>query len=138
MWSLIKRVLTSRTGQLLVVVHLLVVVYDFAQKDVQKYDPAERCLSVSEWEVTGGLIAGRFFHFTYESTLHKLTVVADLPSLLLSSLLTAPIYRIYPDLCVYTASWIDAAVLLVVTSFQWLFMGFVIERLFKGKAALLR
>jgi hypothetical protein len=132
MWSFIKRVLTSRIGQLLAAVHLLLVVYDFAQKDVQRYAPGERCTPVSEWDVTGGLIAGRFFHFSYESTLHKLTVLADLPSLLLCSLLTAPLYRLYPNMCVVTTSWIDAAVLIVVTSGQWLLVGFAIERLARG------
>ena len=89
MWRFLRRVLSSRVGLAITAAHLCLVLFDFSGKSVQDFDP-QNCTSVSEWDVTGYLIAGRFFHFSYESVLHKLTMHADLPALVLASLLTAP------------------------------------------------
>ncbi len=129
MWRFLRRVLASRLGQLCAVTHLCLVLFDFSRKGVQDFDP-NNCASVSEWHITGSLIAGRFFHYTYESTLHKLTVVFDLPALAASSVVTAPLNYLSPHTCVYTASWISAFVMLAFASFQWLLVGRGIERLF--------
>jgi len=103
--------------------------FDFSGKSVQDFDP-QNCTSVSEWDVTGYLIAGRFFHFSHESALHKLTMLLDLPAMVVSSPFTAPMYYLFPRTCAYTASWITAFVLLAFASSQWLLIGYGIERLF--------
>ena len=137
MWQFLKRALSSRLGQILVIIHLCLVLFDFSEKNVQDFDPND-CTSVSEWDVTGYLIAGRFFHFSHESLLHKLVTLSDLPAMLVSSLFTAPLYYFYPSICAYTASWIDAFILLVFASFQWLLIGFGIQSLFMRRVERLK
>ena len=129
MWRFLKRVLSSRLGQILAVLHLCLLLFDLSRKYVLDFNPND-CTSVSEWHVTGYLIAGRFFHFSHESVLHMLTTLFDLPAIIASSLFTAPLYYFYPSICAYTASWIDAFILLAFASFQWLLIGFGFERLF--------
>lgn len=129
MWRFLRRVLSSRVGLALTAAHLCLVLLDFYGKSVQDFDP-QNCTSVSEWDVTGYLIAGRFFHFSYETTLHKLTMLADLPALVPASLFIAPVYYVFPRTCAYTASWITAFVFLAFASSQWLLVGYGIERLF--------
>lgn len=129
MWRFLQRVLSSRLGQFLVVIHLCLVLFDFSGKSVPDFNP-NNCASVSEWQVTGYLIAGRFFHYSYESALHKLTMLIDLPALAASSLFAAPVYYFFPRTCAYTASWIYAFVLLLFASFQWLLVGRGIEHLY--------
>ena len=128
MWRFLRRVISGRVGLALAVVHLCLVLFDFSGKSVQDFDP-HNCTSVSEWDVTGYLLAGRFFHFSYESGLHKLTMLADLPALALTSIITAPVYYLFPRTCAYTASWVNALALLAFASFQWLLVGYGIGRL---------
>jgi hypothetical protein len=122
----LKRLTTSRLGWFLSVLHLCLVVFDFAQKrivEVGCYD---------EWNVAGAdLIAGRMFHLYYETALLKVIVLLDMPGILLSvgiSLLLTPLSFLFPKPCLYTQSWISAIVLLTGTSIQWCFLGLIIER----------
>ena len=128
MWQSIKRILTNRTGHALIIIHLCLVVYDFARKPIAEGDYGD-CVSVSAWDVTGTLLAGRYVHFTYESTLLQLIVIADLPAVFIGELVSSGIFRVFPDTCIYTASWINAIAILTIASLQWALAGFVIERL---------
>ncbi len=129
MWSFIKRFFTNRIGWFLAIVHLCLTVYDFAQKNPLAYDS-------NECEPPGNfaghyLIAGRYFHWTNESLIHQVTILLDFPSLIVSEFLMIPIsYLFHTNICVYTKSWIFAYVLLVVTSLQWLIVGFIIQSVF--------
>lgn len=124
MWRFIRRFCTNRIGWVLAVVHLCLTVYDFAQKPVN--DSCEPSSAAGHY-----LIAGRYFHWAYESLIHQITILLDFPSLIVSAFLMIPISYFFPaDICVYTESWISAYVLLAVTSLQWLIAGFIIQSIF--------
>ncbi|SRR6266404_518308 len=79
--------------------------------------------------VSASLLAGRPFHFAYESIAMKLLVLADLPSLLASiplGLLLSPLRPVI-HFDAYVGSYVAAAILLLTTSFQWLVTGNVVE-----------
>ena len=128
-WALINRIASSRIGQLLLLIHLILVVYDFAQKT--GHTSFVDCTPRSEWNSTAGVLAGRYFHPAYESVLLKVLMFLDLPAILFGAIVLYPFYYIYPNICVYTASWIDAAVILLFASFQWLLVGCSIEWLIR-------
>ena len=127
-WTFIKRIASSRIGQLLAVIHLSLVVYDLAQKPGRT---SFADCTPSSWYSTGSIFAGRYFHATYESLLLMVLVFLDLPAILFSAIILNPFYYIYPNICVYTASWIDAVVVLLCASVQWLIIGYGIEWLFR-------
>ena len=132
MWRFIKNLAGSRLGQILLVIHLCLVVYDFANNPAEGYD-YPNCTKVSEWDVSGTLIANRFFHhLENESTLLVTLLILDLPALLLGMVLLVPVEKILlQSVCVETASWVSAVVLLLLTSIQWLIIGYVVERLIR-------
>jgi hypothetical protein len=133
MWKLARRIATSRLGQLLFVAHLCLVLYLFSQKPVAEHDP-NNCIPQSQWGWDYVLIAGRPFHWHYESALMKVISVLDLPAGFISSILYAPVSYLNPNICVHTASWIEAVLLLLCASAQWLLLGFILERLlFRGR-----
>jgi hypothetical protein len=71
------------------------------------------------------LLAGRPFHFHYESLLLKLIILVDLPSLLAMipfSLLVLPLSKLF-HLSFYHCSYSSAALLLFGASCQWLLVG---------------
>jgi hypothetical protein len=75
------------------------------------------------------IFAGRPFHFTYESMLLKSLVVADLPS----GLLQLPLdFAIVPfqkalHLHAYSSSYLDAVLLFVIATCQWMTIGYVAQ-----------
>lgn len=79
----LKRVALSRVGQLLLVVHLCLVVYGFAQKPA--LGPGS--IPCVEQPSSAILLAGRSYHFHYESDLIKAVTVLDLPALTVGSFL---------------------------------------------------
>ncbi len=75
------------------------------------------------------LLAGRPFHFVYESLPLKLLFLADLPSMLveiLPALVLSPVLRIL-HVGFYSSSYIDAALWLTLGSCQWLVVGVLVE-----------
>lgn len=129
MWQFINRVAASRLGQALFVTHLSLLLFDSVNKPLLQRGAGD-CLPQVAWDTDGILIAGRFFHWTLESTLMKTIALLDLPALLISSLLYAPVSLLYPSLCVEPASWIYAAVLLMCTSAQWWLIGYLFGLMF--------
>ena len=131
----LKRVAGSRLGQTLFVLHLCLLVYDFAPKPVASADLP--CVVEPSSQV---LIAARPFHYHYESALLKTLLVLDLPGLMLGwliGLLLSPLnYLLQP--CEYTESWVAAGILLFSTSAQWWLCGCFVEALIKGRRGPMR
>jgi len=89
----VRRVAASRTGLLLAFVHFRIFVYGFAQKQ-----PVE--LGGDGWfDITRAagvsIIAGRAFHWTYESTLMKVIFLLDPPGQLLAFLMSLPLALVF-------------------------------------------
>ncbi|MCA1816728.1 MAG: hypothetical protein LC746_10040 [Acidobacteria bacterium] len=120
-----RRIATSRSGQLFFIAHLCLIVFLFSQKQVVGHDPTD-CVTRTQWGWDYVLIAGRPFHWHYESGLMKVVFLLDLPACFVGALLLAPVYYLYPNICVYTASWIEAALYLACASVQWWLVGFLI------------
>jgi hypothetical protein len=75
------------------------------------------------------ILAGRPFHFVYESLLLKLLFLADLPSMLAeipAAFVMSPLLRIL-HVGFYSSSYVDAALWLTLGSCQWLVVGVLVE-----------
>ncbi len=130
-----KKVMCSRIGQILLVAHLILVVFDFSYKK-----PLTRAENNSVREASeissATLIAGRGFHYHYESDLLKFLVFIDTPGIIISfviGLLLTPLGLILPPLGYYDESWVAAFILLCGTSVQWQLVGYCIERCVRRK-----
>jgi hypothetical protein len=76
------------------------------------------------------LLAGRPFHFEYESISLKLLILADLPATLAIvplSLALLPLWKSF-HIGFYLSSYLSAAVLLISASCQWLLIGHQIDQ----------
>ena len=104
------------------IVHLCLGIFDFARKPVEG-GAGGGCMPQAAWHWDYVLIAGRPFHWHYESVPLKIVSVLDLPAIFVSTWLYAPIDKLYPQLCVETVSWIYAGLLLVCASIQWWVVG---------------
>jgi hypothetical protein len=118
----VRRVVASRTGLLLAFVHFCLVVYGFAQKQPVELGgdgpfDITRAAGVS-------VIAGRAFHWHYESTLLKIIFLLDLPGALLALLMSLPFALVFSGASTAVQSWIGAVILLIGTSIQWLLVGY--------------
>jgi hypothetical protein len=78
---------------------------------------------------TAVLLAGRPFHFHYESAFLQLLVLADLPSMLVGTLLALLSLPFLMNIHVghYVGSYFGAGLLLLIATFQWLAVGKSIE-----------
>jgi hypothetical protein len=130
----LKRVASSRLGHILLILHLSLVVFDFAQKTPVSRAENNRVVEAGETMESATLVAGRMFHYHYESPLLKFLIFVDLPGIFLSLLLglvLLPISYIVP-LGEYDESWMAAGIYLLSTSIQWQFIGYCLERVFKS------
>ena len=130
MIKLLKRflysVFTNRLGHLLAVAHLMLVVWEFRRK------PSTTLGCNSELSGAGwNIIAGRMVHWHYESDILKTIFILDIPSAFLTIFFTPIGYFIYPHLCAYTITWVDAFIGLICTSLQWMFIGFLVTWLYR-------
>lgn len=129
----LKRVASSRVGYVLLILHLSLLVYDFADKKPVVRAENNRVIEKGERRESAVLLAGRMFHYTYESPLLKFLIFVDLPGIFLTLLLNIvllPVLYFIP-LGEYDASWVAAALFLLGTSIQWQFIGFCLESVFK-------
>lgn len=71
------------------------------------------------------ILAGRPFHFTYESPLLKTLIVADLPASLVSIPVSIPVTYVLRILKVgsFVGSYVDATIALLTGCLQWLILG---------------
>ena len=130
----LKRVASSRVGHILLVVHLSLVVFDFAQKTPVSRAENNRVHEAGEILSSSVLLAGRGFHYHYESPLLKLLILVDLPGLLLGlivGLMLIPINSVAP-LGAYDESWVAAGILLLGTSIQWQMVGYCLEKIVRS------
>lgn len=122
--QLFQRVVSPRVGQFLLVAHLVIVVYEFAQKPVANYSD---CVVEPS---SAAFIAGRDYHWHYESTLLKWISILDFPALILGGLSSALLSPL--SLCAFTLSWVDAILILTFASVQWLLVGFIVESMIRS------
>ena len=128
----LERVASSRAGHALLILHLSLVVFDFAQKTPVSRAESNVVYKAGEIMPSSLLLAGRSFHWHYESALLRLLVFVDMPGLLLSflfGLILAPLSYILPPLGAYDDSWFVAGLFLVGASIQWQFIGYLLGRL---------
>jgi hypothetical protein len=82
-------------------------------------------------------LAGRPFHYTYQSWALKSLILADMPTMLVGSffgLLMSP-FRFLGHIGTYERSYITAGLLFVVASGQWLMVGHLLQKRFRHHAA---
>jgi hypothetical protein len=127
----VRRVAASRAGLLLAFVHFCLVVYGFAQKEPVELG-GDGPFDISR--VAGvSIIAGRAFHWHYESTLLKVICVLDLPGILLSLPIGLPFPFIFKEASVQVQSWIGAVIMLIGTSIQWWLVGYALSFLWNQR-----
>jgi hypothetical protein len=87
----------------------------------------------AHWLESGGsdvaVLAGRPFHFIYQSLAMQLLFLADMPSMIAAvpvALLISPLMRL-AALDLYSGSYVGAALMLIFASCQWLAIGNFIE-----------
>ena len=115
--AFVRWVAGSRIGLLLAFVHFCLVVYGFAQKEPVELGGDGPFDITRHAGVT--IIAGRAFHWFYESTLLKVIFLFDLPGVLLALLMSLPFALIFYGASIQVQSWIKAVILLIGTSIQW-------------------
>jgi hypothetical protein len=86
---------------------------------------------------TAVLLAGRPFHYHYESAFLQLLVLADLPSMLVEALLARLSLPLLMNIHVghYVGSYFGAGLLLLIATFQWLAVGKLIETWLSSRSA---
>jgi hypothetical protein len=126
MLRFLRRVASSRLGQLLFVVHLIIVVSEFAHKPSATYSDTPCVMEPS----SAAFIAGRSYHWAYESSLLKVVNILDFPALVIGGIVSKMLSPL--NLCAFTRSWVDAVLALTFASVQWLLVGLIIEFIFRG------
>ena len=120
----IKRVLSSRLGRILCVIHLILFAYAIYLGE--PVPPAR--VGCGTWTLVAKLIAGRMFAFHYEWSLLYVLLHFDFPAMILSAVLARTLLSPLNDyLCDYARSWVAAANILACASVQWWIMGYFIE-----------
>jgi hypothetical protein len=108
--SFLKRVAASRIGQILFLVHTILVVYVYASRE-----------SFSE----------RAFHFHYEPLLFKVLIVLNLPALLVATIIGIPFaYLKSLSVNLWWLQWVIDATGFICVSGQWWVIGYCVERIF--------
>ena len=126
MLSFIKRIAVSRLGHLLLVIHLCLLLFYFAQlNEPYSVQPSATVEDV----ITGRFIGGHYMHF--DSTLLWSLVAINILPLLLCQALIKIVILLFPHLGVNILSWVQAYQMVVITSVQWLLVGYFIERMIK-------
>jgi len=138
MLQFIKFVVGSRLGQFLFVVHLVLIVYAFSSKP-----PTDANFSDLGLGCHGIPIANRAFQYCNEMGLLKVLATLDFFAIVIYALfgMALTVVGLFlsqvfsweggPSMNLHTFSWIVALVLLVCTSFQWMFIGSCIEWLIR-------
>jgi hypothetical protein len=83
-----------------------------------------------DWSTSGAVFAGRFFHFEYEPVFVKLLFWLDLPSVLGCALIDmglTPLFKVL-NLGTHSKSYLDAALLLLAASCQWLMITSMVQK----------
>ncbi len=110
----------SRLGWILASLHALWFVLAVANMSPPSPRLAEY-LDKGGWS-SATLFAGRPFHYTYESLVLKFLLLADLPALVVFGLLST-VFSLWNVIGACAASYVDALLLLIGASCQWLIIG---------------
>jgi hypothetical protein len=130
----IKRAASDRVGHTLLIAHLCLFIYVFAQKSPVSRTEHNRVIEAGETLSSTILFAGRGFHFHYESPLLKFLLMIDSPALLIEMALgifLIPL-RYFVRLGAYDESWVAAGMFLIATSIQWQLVGYCLNGMFKS------
>lgn len=128
----------SRLGFLLCLTHILLLLCALAYMSPPSRELAN---SLDKLHSSGGwssvdILAGRPYHYTYESPLFKILFWVDLPAMLVAYVLLLPLLPIayfLPSLPTYEASYVFAGVWLIAGSIEWWYLGYRIERRIHSK-----
>lgn len=132
----LKLITSCRVGQILLILHLSLVIFAFIQKPPVRRAESNVVRQAGEFESSSVLLAGRGFHWHYESSLLKFLAFVDIPGLLLSlliGLILVPIFYFLPPIGAYDESWFTAGLLLLGTSIQWQIIGFWLEQVVRRR-----
>lgn len=122
--SFLKSVLTSRVGHLLLVINLCFIIYEYSQSSADFYESGGSCTTVSEARNSGVTICTSYFPLWI-----KILAYVNLPALIPVSIISTFLQSLFPTMCVQTETQISTFLLIVFGSIQWLFVGYVIERI---------
>ncbi len=119
--------LRSRLGWILVCLHAAWFFLAIANMSPPSRAFAKWLESLSWSDMT--LFAGRPFHFYYESLAMKLLILADSPAEIAeipADLLAMPLLKPF-HMDLYSGSYVDALLMLLLASLQWLAFGRLLE-----------
>lgn len=128
LFHFLRRVAGSRLGQFLFALHLVLAVY--AVGSVAPADPKQWWADCAEIP-----IAGRSVKPFLGSPLTQTLAWLDLPTLFIHYILRMILYIViglFHPLSLYAMSWVEAFVLFILASLQWLLIGFGLESIFKS------
>jgi hypothetical protein len=126
MLSFIKRVIRSRVGHLLLVINLCILLYGNADS-AASYHIHRECVTVAEAEQMLSSTVCFSFLPLWIIVLLFLAVLLELPSIILASLFTEAFESLFPHICAYTASQVDMVFILLISTAQWMLVGYAIE-----------
>ena len=127
----------SPVGRVFVALHAALFVIAVANKG-----PADRAEVEALQQMFGGrgdwtYFAGHEFHLSYESYLMFAVMVADIPAVLASAILSVPVGWVLDPLhlwepSIYVGSYLVAIVELLAASCQWLLVGSWVQAILNG------
>jgi len=126
-----RSVVSSQLGWLIAVVHaalLILAIVNMSPPNRGFADSLDRLYASGGW-CDATVLAGRPFHFHYESLLLKIMFLVDLPALLAVSLAGLLVKFTYiSHLSLFTLSYAGGAFWMLLGSVQWLIVGNLVER----------
>jgi hypothetical protein len=130
-WSFLKRVAESRVGHLLLVVNMCILVHSYAESSDSQHIHGAECITVAAArQITANAVC--FTTMPWWMFLMMLWGLLDLPSMLLSYPFTQAFENLFPHICDSTAIFINSLIFLVISSGQWLLIGYGIGSLSKN------
>jgi hypothetical protein len=131
--SVFRECVRSRLGWILAAIHAM-----WLALGIRSIGPPSRSAANfldSSQGADWTLLAGRPFHFTYQSWILKSVFLADLPAMLVASLTDLLVWPVsfVTHVGIYEGSYIAAGLLFVVATGQWLIVGCALERRFRKK-----
>ena len=123
-FSFLKRVLTSRIGHLLLVINLCFIVYEYSQTSASLYEAGGSCTTVSEAQNSDVMVCTSLFPLWI-----KVVALLNIPALVPTTIISTFLQSSSPTMCVQTATQISTFLFMVFASIQWLFVGYVVEKL---------
>lgn len=114
--TVLRGVATSRIGYLLLILNLCLIAYEYSQSPATPVESGD-CFTVSEAMIRG--IVPAWF---------GLSKVTGGPALIITGLIAYPLELSFPDMCINTAVQINAAVFVLLSSIQWMLIGYGVGR----------